>query len=80
MLSLFLTHLKGLKKEAIKSPLYILIEVVLELLLPLVMSEIVDVAIPAGDTKRIYLLGGLMVVIALVERAIAVSAERKIEE
>ena len=65
MLSLFLTHLKGLKKEAIKSPLFILLEVVLELLLPLVMSEIVDVAIPAGDTGRIYLLGGVMVVIAL---------------
>ncbi|MBQ3556858.1 MAG: ABC transporter ATP-binding protein [Oscillospiraceae bacterium] len=65
MLSLFLTHLKGLKKEAIKSPVYILAEVVLELLLPLVMSEIVDVAIPAGDTNRIFVLGGLMVVIAL---------------
>ncbi len=65
MLSLFLTHLKGLKKEAIKSPLFILAEVVLELLLPLIMSEIVDVAIPAGDTNRIFLLGGLMVVISL---------------
>ena len=65
MLSLFLTHLKGLKKEAIKSPLYILAEVVLELLLPLVMSEIVDVAIPAGDTGRIFVLGALMVIIAL---------------
>jgi len=63
--SLFLTHLKGLKKEAIKSPVYILAEVVLELLLPLIMSEIVDVAIPAGDTNRIFVLGGLMVVIAL---------------
>ena len=65
VLSLFLTHLKGLKKEAIKSPLYILAEVVLELLLPLVMSEIVDVAIPAGDTGRIFVLGALMVIIAL---------------
>ncbi len=65
MLSLFLTHLKGLKKEAIKSPLFILAEVVLELLLPLIMSEIVDVAIPAGDTNRIFLLGGVMVVVAL---------------
>ena len=65
MLSLFLTHLKGLKKEAIKSPVYILAEVVLELLLPLIMSEIVDVAIPAGDTNRIFVLGGLMVVVAL---------------
>ena len=72
MFSLFLTHLKGLKKEAIKSPLFILAEVVLELLLPLIMSEIVDVAIPAGDTGRIFLLGGLMVVIALAAMACGV--------
>ncbi|MBE6957295.1 MAG: ABC transporter ATP-binding protein [Ruminococcaceae bacterium] len=72
MFSLFLTHLKGLKKEAIKSPLFILTEVVLELLLPLIMSEIVDVAIPAGDTGRIFLLGGLMVVISLAAMACGV--------
>ena len=72
MLALFLTHLKGLKKEALKSPLYILAEVVLELLLPLIMSEIVDVAIPAGDTKRIYLLGGAMILVALAAMACGV--------
>ena len=49
MLQLFMTHLEGLKKDAIKSPILILLEVVLELLLPLVMTEIVDVAIPSGD-------------------------------
>ena len=53
MLQLFFTHLEGLKKEAIKSPVLILLEVVLELLLPLVMTEIVDVAIPAGNVKRV---------------------------
>ena len=72
MLSLFLTHLKGLKKDAIKSPILILLEVVLELLLPLVMSEIVDVAIPAGDTGYIFKLGALMVVISLASMACGV--------
>lgn len=65
MLSLFLTHLKGLKKDAIKSPILILLEVALELILPLIMSEIVDVAIPAGDTGAIFRLGGLMVLVSL---------------
>ena len=60
MLSLFLTHLEGYKRDAIKSPILILLEVVLELLLPLVMTEIVDVAIPAGDTAYIFRLGGVM--------------------
>ena len=65
MLQLFMTHLEGLKKDAIKSPILILLEVVLELMLPLVMTEIVDVAIPNGDVGYIFKLGALMVVISL---------------
>ena len=64
MLSLFLTHLKGLKKDAIKSPILILLEVAFELMLPLVMSAIVDEAIPAGDTARIFRLGALMLALS----------------
>ena len=33
MLQLFMTHLKGLKKDAVKSPIFILMEVALELIL-----------------------------------------------
>ena len=65
MLQLFMTHLEGLKKDAIKSPILILLEVVLELMLPLVMTEIVDVAIPNGDVSYIFKLGALMVVLSL---------------
>ena len=72
MLSLFLTHLEGYKRDAIKSPILILLEVVLELLLPLVMTEIVDVAIPAGDTAYIFRLGGVMLVISLAAMACGV--------
>jgi len=64
LLSLFLTHLEGYKKDAIKSPLLIIIEVVCELLLPLVMAEIVDVAIPSGDVWYIFKLGAAMLVLA----------------
>ena len=72
MLQLFLTHLQGLKKDAIKSPVLILLEVVLELMLPLVMTEIVDVAIPAGDVWYIFKLGVLMIVISLAAMACGV--------
>ena len=49
MLQLFLTHLQGYKRQAVKTPILIVLEVICELLLPLVMSEIVDTAIPTGD-------------------------------
>lgn len=66
MLSLFLTHLQGFKRQAAKAPLLMVFEVICELLLPLVMARIVDVAIPAGDTSQIFQLGAVMLVLAAV--------------
>ena len=76
MLSLFLTHLEGYKKEAVKSPVLIILEVVCELLLPLVMAEIVDTAIPTGDVGYIFLMGGLMLVLALLAMACGVGSAK----
>ena len=45
-----------------------------ELLLPLVMADIVDTGIPAGDTGYILRRGALMVLMALVSMALGVSA------
>ena len=72
MLQLFMTHLQGLKKDAVKSPILILLEVVFELLLPLVMTEIVDVAIPSGNVTYIFQLGLLMLVFSLAAMACGV--------
>ena len=55
MFSLFMTHLEGYKKEALRSPVFIILEVICELLLPLAMAEIVNEAIPSGDIGRIFL-------------------------
>ena len=74
MLSLFLTHLEGYKKEAVKSPILIILEVICELLLPLVMAEIVDVAIPSGDTGYIFLLGAAMLALSALSMACGVLA------
>ena len=76
MLSLFLTHLEGYKKDAIKSPILIILEVICELLLPLVMAEIVDVAIPSGDTGYIFQLGALMLVLAGFSMACGVGSAK----
>ena len=64
LLQLFLTHLQGYKRQAVWSPILIVVEVICELLLPLVMAEIVDTAIPAGDETYIFQLGAVMLVLA----------------
>ena len=61
-----MTHLEGYKKEAVRSPIFIVLEVICELILPLVMAKIVDEAIPAGDTGRIFLLGGGMLLLSVL--------------
>ena len=76
MLSLFLTHLEGYKKDAVKSPILIILEVICELLLPLVMAEIVDVAIPSGDVGYIFVMGGLMLALALLAMACGVGSAK----
>jgi len=76
LLSLFLTHLEGYKKQAVLSPVLIVLEAVCELLLPLVMAEIVDTAIPAGDTRYIFRLGAAMLVLSAVSMACGVGAAK----
>ena len=76
MLSLFMTHLQGYRKEALKSPILIILEVICELLLPLVMAQIVDTAIPAGDVGLIFKLAALMLVLSAVSMLCGVLAAK----
>ena len=76
MLQLFLTHLRGYKRQAVFSPILIVLEVICELILPLVMAEIVDTAIPAGDERYIFRLGVLMLILACISMACGVLAAK----
>ena len=76
MLQLFLTHLQGYKRQAVKAPILIILEVICELLLPLVMSEIVDTAIPSGDVNYIFKMGLIMLVLAGISMFCGVFASK----
>ena len=76
MLQLFLTHLQGYKRQAVKAPILIVLEVICELLLPLVMSEIVDTAIPTGDVGYIFKIGLVMLALAGVAMFCGVFASK----
>ena len=76
MLQLFLTHLQGYKRQAVLSPILSVLEFICELLLPLVMAEIVDTAIPAGDETSIFLLGAAMLALALTAMACGVGSAK----
>ncbi len=62
----FLRDLKPFWKESVIAPLFKMMEAVLELFVPLVMKDIIDVAIPMKDTGSVLKGCGLLVGFAVL--------------
>ena len=58
--------LKDYKKECIIGPLCKLFEAILELFVPLVMANIIDVGIKNRDAGYVWAMGGLLVLLAIL--------------
>ena len=65
MIKLLAKSIRQYKKASILSPLFVTIEVILEVLIPLVMKDLIDKGIDMGDMNVILRLGGLLVVLAM---------------
>ncbi len=72
-----LPYLKGYRKESILGPLFKLLEALLELLVPLAVAQIIDVAIPQGADGRGYAVAmcGVLVGLGLVGLGFSVTAQ-----
>lgn len=66
VLKTLLAQVKEYKKDAIATPLFMLLEVAMELLIPLLMASIIDDGVNAGNMSHIYKIGFFMVLAALV--------------
>ena len=70
-----LPYLKPYRKQCIVSPLFKLLEAVLELLVPLVMAAIIDRGIANGDTAYVLRMGLLLVGLGALGLACSVTAQ-----
>ncbi len=70
-----LRFLKNYKKETVLAPLFKLLEASFELFVPLVIANIIDVAIPSGNNSMIIKMGLLLVGLALVGMVAAITAQ-----
>ncbi len=70
-----LPFLKPYRKECIVSPLFKLLEALLELLVPLVMAAIIDQGIGGRDSGYVLRMGGLLVGLGLLGFAFSVTAQ-----
>ncbi|MCD8146555.1 MAG: ABC transporter ATP-binding protein/permease [Clostridiales bacterium] len=66
MLKTLGAHLGEYKRPSILTPLCMLLEVLMETVIPLLMASIVDNGIEAGDITHVYQMGGWMILCALV--------------
>lgn len=70
-----LKFLNAYKKESVLAPLFKLLEAVFELFVPLVVAQIVDVGIPAGDKGYLLKMGLLLLALALIGMVAAITAQ-----
>lgn len=66
MLKILGAQIKEFKKDSILTPVFMILEVIMEMIIPLLMASIIDDGVDAGDLNHIYKVGGIMIVMALI--------------
>ena len=60
------SFVKEYKKDAILTPIFVILEVVMEVIIPLLMARIIDVGIQNGDVNYILEMGVLLIISAIL--------------
>ncbi len=66
MLKVLGAQIKEFKKDSIITPLFMILEVIMEMIIPLLMASIIDEGVNAGNMNHILKVGGLMIVVAII--------------
>lgn len=59
-------QLNGFRKDSLLTPLFMILEVAMEMVIPLLMASIIDKGVNAGNMSHIYKVGAVMVVCAAI--------------
>ena len=66
MLKVLGAQIKEFKKDSLLTPVFMILEVVMEMIIPLLMASIIDEGVNAGNLNHIYKIGALMIGVALI--------------
>ena len=66
MLTVLFSQVKEYKKVSIMTPIFMILEVIFETLLPFLMASIIDDGVKKGDMNHIYIKGALMILLAFL--------------
>ena len=65
MLKTILKEVKEYKNASIVTPIFMILEVAMEMLIPLLMASIIDKGVELGDMNHVYKTGMIMIVVAV---------------
>ena len=65
MIKTLAAQVKEYKKVSIITPVFMVLEVIFEMLIPFLMASIIDDGVEAGNMEHIYAVGAVMIVAAL---------------
>lgn len=65
MLKTLGAQVKEFKRDSFLTPVFMILEVIMEMIIPLMMASIIDNGVYAEDMDHVYLMGGCMVVAAI---------------
>lgn len=66
MIKTILRQVKEFKRDSFLTPVFMILEVILETLIPLLMAAIIDNGVEKGDMNYIYKVGGGMIILAVL--------------
>ena len=66
MIKTLAKQIKEFKAASIATPLFMILEVLMEMIIPFLMASIIDNGVEAGDIHHIYVMGGCMVIVACI--------------
>lgn len=66
MIKTLAAHIKGYIKESVMTPLFMILEVVMETVIPMLMATMIDDGVSKGDMNHVIQTGLIMVLCALV--------------
>ena len=76
MIKKLASYIKEYKKASILTPVFVVLEVVMEVIIPMLMSKIIDVGIPNSDIKYIMEIGILLTLSAIMSLAFGMLSGR----
>jgi len=76
MLKKLLAYVGEYKKVSLLSPLFIAVEVMMEILIPFLMASIIDDGLNKGNMRHIYFIGLLTLLIAMISLSTGFAAGR----